>query len=243
MSLVLGIISGKGGTGKSTVSYGLGAAFSSLNKSVLIVDLDEGLRCIDLISGIEESVTNDLSDILNGNSLDTALYNSKFYKNIFIIPAPADTGSANYVNLSEFVKSVKDKFDVVIFDFPAGIDYDKLASLGADSHFIAVCNLDPVSVKDAAAIKSKLPLTDNEPRLIINRFNVEYIKDGVYGNIDDIIDKSGLRLLGIVSGSVELMTLSLTHKLNIKGKPFKSFLRIAKRITGEEVKLPKPEKI
>lgn len=243
MGLIISIISGKGGTGKSTVSFGLGTAFGKLGKSVLLVDLDEGLRCLDMLAGIDDTVVNDLSDILEGSPFDSAIYKAACYDGIYIIPAPLSTGSLNYVNLSAFTESVKDAFDVIIFDFPAGIDYDKLSAMGNNAFFLTVCNMDPVSLRDAALVKNLLPVSKNEPRLIINRFNIEYIKDGVYKGIDDMIDCAGLRLLGLVPGSTELMTLSLSHRLSEKEKPFKAFLRIAKRLSGEDVPLPKPSKI
>lgn len=243
MGQILSIVSGKGGTGKSTVSYGLGIAFCEMGKSVLLVDLDEGLRSLDIISGIDDLVVKDLSDILEGDSLDSGIYKSKYYDNMYIIPAPLHQGSINYINLSEFLKQVKDRFDIIIFDFPAGIDPDKLSAVGYYGTFISVSNMDPVSLRDVSSVKSGLPQSKFEPRLIINRFNIEYIKDGVYGDIDGMIDKAELRLLGLIPGSCELMMLSLTHKLNKKGKPFAAFKRIAKRISGEDIKLPKPSKI
>ena len=196
MSLRLCVISGKGGTGKSTVSFGLAAAFCSLGKSVVIVDLDEGLRCIDTLAGIDDIVVNDLSDILEGGSADNAVYNAKYVDNLKIIPAPANTGVINYVNLSAFSKRLEGTADVIIFDFPAGIDQFKLKAAGENSVFLVVANMDGISLKDAAAIKERLPQTESEPRLIINRFNAEYIKDGVWSSIDSMINTANLRLCG-----------------------------------------------
>ena len=243
MSLILGVISGKGGTGKSTVSYGLSVAFSKMNKSVLLVDLDEGLRCLDTLAGLDEKITNDLSDLLLGAAIDNATYKSEMYDNLYLVPAPINIGVINYVNMSDFHKRVNGKFDVIIYDFPAGIDIDKLTAIGDNAKFIIVSNSDIISLKDAAAIKNRLPYTKEEPRIIINRFFKEFIKDGIWGSIDDMIDTSGIRLIGIVPSSLEAATLSISHKFTKNSRVLKAFSRIAKRLCGEEVLLPKINKI
>ncbi|MBR0465909.1 MAG: AAA family ATPase [Clostridia bacterium] len=243
MLKTFGIVSGKGGTGKSTVSYGLSVAFSKMNKSVLLVDLDEGLRCLDTIMGLDKKVTNDLSDLLFGAPIENAVYKSEIYENLNLVPAPCDTGVINYVNLSDFHKRVSKIYDIIIYDFPAGIDVDKLTAIGDEAKFIIVSNSDGISLKDAAAVKNNLPKTKEEPRIIINRFFNEFIKDGIWGSIDDMIDASGLRLIGIVPSSLEAATLSVSHKFAKNSRVFSAFQRIAKRLCGEEVLLPKINKI
>ena len=243
MGICLATTSGKGGTGKSTISCGLSLAFAKMGKKVLLVDMDEGLRCLDLILGIDHEVVFDLSDILGGAPISNGIYTSPKYPLIDVIPAPSQIGNINADALAEFAKEVKSSYDVVIFDFPAGLDFSLYSSIGSDAQFFAVCNPDPVSVRDAAAVCAALPATKTEPRLIINRFDAEYIKKKIYSNIDDIIDISGFRLIGIVPQSSELMLLSVTHTLKPKSRAFKSLYRIAKRLLGDDVKLPKIKKI
>lgn len=243
MAMKFCVVSGKGGTGKSTVSFGLAAAFSALGKNVLLVDLDEGLRCLDTLLGVNHAVVNDLSDLFEGDPVENALYNSEFYENLSLVPAPDSIGVINYANLLDFDKRLGDSFDVVIYDFPAGIDRDKLGALSGTAQFLVVSNMDGISLKDAAAIRMSLSKTQKEPRLIINRFYSDYIKDGIWDNIDSMIDKSGVRLLGIIPASFECATLSITHKFNKKGRAFSAFKRIAKRLCGEDVLLPKISKI
>ena len=134
-------------------------------------------------------------------------------------------------------------FDVVIFDFPAGLDFSLYSAIGNDVQFLTVCNPDPVSVRDAAQVCASLPHTTRDPRLIINRFDAEYIKKKIYNNIDDIIDISGFRLIGLVPQSKELMLLSVTHKIPNNSKAFKALYRIANRLDGKDVRLPKVKKI
>lgn len=243
MGICLATTSGKGGTGKSTVSCGLALAFAKMNKTVLLIDMDEGLRCLDLLLGVDHKVVYDLADILNGAPVSNGTYISPSNSLISIIPAPRELGSISADLLSAFANKIKSLYDVVIFDFPAGLDFSLYTAIGEDTQFLTVCNPDPVSVRDAAAVCSSLPKTLYEPRLIINRFDAEYIKKKIYNNIDDIIDISGFRLLGIIPQSSDLLLLSITHNIKKKTKAFKALFRIAKRLCGEESRLPKIKKI
>lgn len=243
MGICLATTSGKGGTGKSTVSCGLSLAFAKMGKTVLLIDMDEGLRCLDLLLGIDSNVVYDLSDILDGSPITNAIYPIPVNPLISVIPAPSKPGSVTAEALSLFAEKVKALYDVVIFDFPAGLDFSLYTAIGNDVQFLTICNPDPVSVRDAAAVCSSLPESKLAARLIINRFDAEYIKKKIYSNIDDIIDTSGFRLLGLVPQSTDLMLLGINHKIKPRTRAFKSCLRIAKRLCGEDVRLPKIKKI
>lgn len=243
MGICFATTSGKGGTGKSTVSCGLAIAFSKMGKTVLLVDMDEGLRCLDLLLGIDHKVVFDLSDILKGAPIADGTYTLPQNSLISVIPAPRQIGNINSNALAAFAQMVKSMYDVVIFDFPAGLDFSLYSAIGDDAQFLSICNPDPVSVRDAGAVCASLPQNKKAARLIINRFDAEYIKKKIYSNIDDIIDISGFRLLGLVPQSKDLMLISITHNIHKKTRAFKALFRIAKRLSGEEVRLPKIKKI
>ncbi len=243
MAICLATTSGKGGTGKSTVSCGLSLAFAKMGKSVLLIDMDEGLRCLDLLLGVDNNVVFDLSDVLNGTLLTNAIYTIPTNKLINVIPAPSQLGSVTAEALSDFAKKIKPLYDVIIFDFPAGLDFSLYSAIGDDTQFLTICNPDPVSVRDAAAVCAALPENKNAARLIINRFDAAFIKKKIYSNIDDIIDASGFRLLGLIPQSVDLMMLSINHNIKPRTRAFKACLRIAKRLCGEDIRLPKIKKI
>lgn len=243
MSQVYAVTSGKGGVGKSTVAVGLAFAFTKLNKKTLLVDMDEGLRCLDLMLGADESAVFDLSDILIGREMSDAVYEAESIKGLYLIPAPSDTGRIDAFSFSGFVKQAAEKFDVVIFDFPAGIDFSLYNCLPGGTLFLTVAVPDPVSVRDAATVSEKLSDISCPSRLIINNFSYSLIRRRLFRNIDDIIDSAGLQLLGVVPHSEELMLLSVRHSLKPNGKPMAAFLRIAKRLCGEHIFLPKLKKI
>ena len=243
MALCFAVTSGKGGTGKSTVSSGLALAFSKLNKKVLLIDLDEGLRCLDLFFGIDQNVVFDLSDAFSGRSASDVIYKAPDNDLINIIPAPASINKIDANALADFITKQHQDYDIIILDMPAGVDLSVLSVIANELFFITVSNADPVSVRDAAAIAALLPEGRAEPRLIINRFEPKLIKKGLYDNIDVIIDKSCLRLIGIVPNDTELLLLPINHTLKKSGKAFKALSRIALRLSGADVQLPKLSKI
>lgn len=243
MGICIATTSGKGGTGKSTISVGLAFCFAKMKKSVALVDMDAGLRCLDLMLGVDGEIVFDLSDVLSGHDISDASYQAPSNDLINVIPAPISLSRIDCAGLAAFSNKIKSMYDIVIFDFPAGIDFSLYRALDKKTQFIVVCNPDPVSVRDASAVCNNLPDTLCEPRLVINRFDSQFIKKGIYSNIDDIIDISGFRLIGIVPQSNELMLLSASHHLNHKCKAFKALNRIARRLCGEELRLPKTKKI
>lgn len=240
---VFAVTSGKGGVGKSTVSVGLAFSFAKRGQRVLLVDMDEGLRCLDLMLGIDKTAVFDLSDVLTGTALDDAIYASPLRENLFLIPAPQDVGKICAFELSKLANELKRAYDTVIFDFPAGVDFSLYGCLPKDTVYITVAVPDPVSVRDAATVSNKLADLSLEARLIINRFELNASRKYTQKNIDGIIDTAALRLLGLVPESEELKMFSLTHKLSRKGKAASAFDRIAARLSGENVLLPKLKKI
>lgn len=244
MENIFALTSGKGGVGKSTVALGLATAFSALNKTVLLIDMDQGLRCLDLMLGISEKVAFDISDVLDGRDAESAIYGTAQDPRIFLMPAPMQIGSIKGVTFGEFIREAALNFDVVIIDFPAGIDFSLYSFLPDQTHFITVCTPDPVSLRDASLAGDKLySMGKQNVRLIINKFDISYIKNKVYPNIDSIIDIAGLRLIGIIPSDINLTVNQAASKLTKKGRAYKAFLRLAKRLNGQDVKLPKPKKI
>lgn len=243
MGQVYAVTSGKGGVGKSTVAVGLASAFVQLGKKVLLVDMDEGLRCLDLMLGVDKSTVFDLSDILMGKEIDDAVYSVDGYNGLYLVPAPADIGKIDAFSFSVFARDAAGLYDTVIFDFPAGMDFSLYTGLPEGTLFLTVAVPDPVSVRDAAAVSSRLYEMSCPSRLVINNFTYSFVKRNLHRNIDDIIDSAGLQLVGVIPHSEELAFLSVNHRLKRKGKSNAAFLRLAGRLSGEQILLPKLKKI
>ena len=176
MGHVYAVTSGKGGVGKSTVAAGLAFAFVKLNKKTLLVDMDEGLRCLDLMLGVDKSAVFDLSDILMGKEISDVVYSVDGTDGLYLIPAPSSPGMIDAYRFTAFAKKAAELYDTVIFDFPAGIDFSLYSCLPEGTLFLTVAVPDPVSVRDAAAVSGMLSDISCTSKLIINNFRCRLVK-------------------------------------------------------------------
>lgn len=243
MGKIIAVNSGKGGVGKSTVSAGLGVAFSNMGKKVLLVDMDEGLRCLDLMLDVDREAVFDLSDIILGKEIEDAVYKSPLGQNLYLVVAPAKEGMVDPFSLSCFAKEAAELFDIVIFDFPAGLNLQLYSALPETTQYLTVAVPDPISIRDASVIGAKISDLSLNARLIVNRFKYKQSLRQRVKNVDSIIDRTSIRLIGIVPESKEISELSMRHKIPKKSPAAKAFQRIAQRLDGKQVLLPKPNKI
>lgn len=245
MSNITVVLSGKGGVGKSTVSIGIAAAFERKSKKVLLIDMDEGLRCLDLMLGISEGVVYDVTDIFNSVPVIDAVYPVPNHNGLFLMPAGLKYKNAiDSFGFSDFVMAVSEKFDEIIIDMPAGIDFRVIEKLKKDARVLVVCNPDKVSLRDGFYVFSALAdMQFKKTRLVINKFVSSFVKKGVYDNIDDIIDKTGMRLIAILPEDRKLPVYQSKCVIRKSGKLVRAFSRLADRLDGESVPLPDIKKI
>ena len=240
MGLATVITSGKGGVGKSTVSVGLGRALARRGRRVLLIDCDAGLRSLDRMTGVEENLLFDISDVVYGRCAPAeAIYPCADGDGLFLLPAPSNAESMIRPGvMRKLVPLLKRYYDHVLLDSPAGVGGGfRSASCAADRALI-VCNPDPVCVRGASAVGSLLKkLSVEEQRLVINRFNGKFFEEtGVYDDLDGIIDAAGIRLFGVVPEDFSLASSFLTGKrAKDTSKGMMALHRMAGRLEGETV--------
>lgn len=238
------ITSGKGGVGKTTTTANIGTALAAMGKKVVVVDGDTGLRNLDVLMGLENRIVFTLIDVVEERCrLKQALIKDKRFPNLFLLPT-AQTRDKNDISPEEMlnvVDELKDEFDYVIIDCPAGIEQGfENAVIGAD-RAIVVVNPEVTSVRDADRVIGKLDAKGLDRHdLLINRLNNEMVKKGDMLNINDIIETLSVKLLGVVPDDRNI-TIS-TNKgepivLDDKAFSGQAFKNIARRITGEDVPL------
>ena len=238
MGLLTVIASGKGGSGKSTCSIGLATAFSKRGRKVLLIDIDEGLRCLDLMLGVSDKLVFDLSDILNYHKAleDVVL---KVNDNIDLIAAPSEIDSYSKVDFGKFLYKVTDIYDNVIVDCPAGIDPIFYKAIPPFADVLIIESLDMIGCRSATVLYSMLEAAGIQHKyLIVNKFDYYQLSKNPSLTFDEIIDKSGLMLRGIIPNDNSLGLLSLRGNLYHKSYAFKAFSRIADRLEGKNVPLP-----
>ncbi|MEG0772349.1 septum site-determining protein MinD [Clostridium sp.] len=236
------ITSGKGGVGKTTTTANIGTALAAMDKKVVVIDGDTGLRNLDVLMGLENRVVFTLLDVIEGRCrLKQALIKDKRFNNLFLLPT-AQTRDKNDVEINEMLKIVNElklEFDYVIIDCPAGIEQGfENAVVGADWAIIVV-NPEITSVRDADRVIGKLDAKGLERHeLVVNRINFEMTKNGDMLNIEDIKDCLAIKVIGVVPDDRKV-TVSTNRGepivLDTTALAGQAFKNIAKRIVGEEV--------
>lgn len=244
MGVSIVITSGKGGVGKTTTTANIGTALASLGKKVVVIDGDTGLRNLDVLLGLENRIVYTIIDVIEGRCrLKQGLIKDKRFQNLCLLPT-AQTKDKDDIKPQEMLKIVnelKEEFDYVLIDSPAGIEQGfENAVIGAERAIIVV-NPEITSVRDADRVIGKLDSKGLEDHaVIINRLNYEMTKNGDMLDVADIIETLSIKLLGVVPDD-----RNVTISTN-KGEPIvldenayagQAFRNIAKRIMGEEVPL------
>lgn len=246
MGRLIAVTSGKGGAGKSSVSVHLATSLSLMQNKVLVVDLDAGMRCLDIMLGVSDRMIFDLNDVLKNNKTidEAAIKVPSINGKLYFLGAPLKD-RIEPLELAEFVSSATEKFDFVILDFPAGAVDELYSALPRYTEMLVVCNADTVSLRDAAIMGTDLrELKFMSIRLVLNRVSFDNMRCGITANIDEVIDSSGIRLIGVVPQSMDVyMSCCSGQALNKKCRAAKAFTRIAKRIMGYDIPLMSYKKI
>ncbi len=242
MDKVLVVTSGKGGTGKSTLATSIGIAFAKMDKKVLLIDCDCGMRGLDIMLGVSKNLVFDISDAVSGNcKTQHIIYPCPYIENLYLIPAPQSVeDEISGGILKKFIKNIESDYDYIIIDSPAGIGKNfEVAVIPADLCLVIV-NAEPTSVRGCEYVKKRLEdLNKKNIRMVINKFSKrEFKRSGAYYDLDEVIDKVGLQLLGVVEENKAVVSaIQKGVAYNKECKALKEIENIAKRINGENVPL------
>ncbi len=242
MSKVIVVASGKGGTGKSTVAASLGVAFAGRNRRVLLIDCDSGMRGLDIMLGVSKSLVFDIADVVSGNcKTEHIIYPCSHTNGLYLIPAPqkAEDELSPGV-LGQFIESVEDQYDIIIIDSPAGVGKGFETAVYPAQTCIVVANAEPTSVRGCVNVRRRLTeLGKEDICLVINRLSKrEFFKMNFYADLDEIIDETQIRLIGVVPESLQVVAaiqrgIACTEEC----KALTAFRRIAGRLEGEKLPL------
>lgn len=245
MGEVITFTSGKGGVGKTTTTANVGVGLSLLDKKVVLVDTDIGLRNLDVVMGLENRILYNLVDVLTGRCrLKQALIRDKRYPNLWIIPSSCSNDSKNSLSekqMKSLLDDLREEFDYVLIDSPAGIDEGfRLATSDADS-VIVVTTPQIAAIHDADCViqllkRKKAPKIS----LLINCFRRQMVRDGNMLDIPDICELLEMEPLGVVLEDEEIIVCQ-NHGEPVIGKHTVSegcYQNIARRLVGEELEIP-----
>jgi len=243
MSEVIVITSGKGGVGKTTTSANLGTALAQNNMKVCLIDTDIGLRNLDVVMGLENRIVYNLVDVVEGKCrIKQALIKDKKYPNMFLLPSAQtrDKTSVSPEQMKALVNELREDFDYIILDCPAGIEQGfKNAIAGADRALI-VTTPEVSAIRDADRIIGLLEANGiTEIDLIVNRLKVDMIKRGDMMSIEDVVDILSIDLIGAVPDDDNIV-ISTNQGEPLAGTDClagRAYTNISRRVMGEEVPL------
>lgn len=241
MGSVIVVTSGKGGTGKTSITGGVGSCLARLGKSVLCIDMDIGLRNLDISLGLSDRALMDFSDVVFGRcSLEKAAVSHPDLPGLSLLTAPMSfTPQLTQWQVQELLDAARKRYDYIMIDSPAGLGPGfQLASCGADRALVVSTN-DASSLRDAQRTVMELDrLGRGNLHLVVGRVEKKLLRS-LHTTIDDAMDAAGLPLLGVVPED-----RNVPYALNT-GIPLRecsnyaarAYENIARRIMGQRIPL------
>jgi len=255
MAKVVVVTSGKGGVGKTTTTAAMGAALAQIGQKVVIVDFDVGLRNLDLVMGAERRVVYDLVNVIQGIAkLQQALIRDKRIDTLALLPASQtrDKDALTEEGVRRVIGQLRQMFDWVICDSPAGIERGATLAMRFADIAIIVTNPEVSSVRDSDRIIGLLDAKTLkaergeriDKHLLITRYDQGRATRGEMLGIDDVLEILSTPLLGIIPESEEVLrasNLGSPVTLNNPGSgAARAYSDAARRLMGEDIEMTVP---
>ena len=241
MGEVIVITSGKGGVGKTTTSANVGTGLAKLDKKVVLIDTDIGLRNLDVVLGLENRIVYNLVDVVEGNCrIKQALIKDKRYPNLYLLPSAQtrDKSSVTPEQMKKLTAQLKEEFDYIILDCPAGIEQGFQNAIAGADRALVVTTPEVSAVRDADRIIGLLEANEmGQTHLVINRLRMDMVKRGDMMSADDVVEILAVDLIGIVPDDENIVVATnqgepLVGNDTLAGQ---AYMNICKRIIGEDI--------
>ena len=241
MSEVMVITSGKGGVGKTTTTANIGTGLALLGYSVVLIDTDIGLRNLDVVMGLENRIIYNLVDVVEGNCrMKQALIRDKRCQNLYLLPSAQtrDKSSVNPGQMRKLVGDLREEFDYILLDCPAGIEQGFQNAIAGADRALVVTTPEVSAIRDADRIIGLLEASQmQEIDLIVNRVRMDMVRRGDMMSVADVADILAVNVIGAVPDDEDVVISAnqgepLVDTDTVAGQ---AYLNICKRITGESV--------
>lgn len=254
MAKVIVVTSGKGGVGKTTTSAALSAGLALKGFKTAVIDFDVGLRNLDLIMGCERRVVYDFINVINGDAkLHQALIKDKRLDNLFVLPTSQtrDKDALTQDGVERVIAELRNDFDYVICDSPAGIERGAFLAMYFADEAIVVSNPEVSSVRDADRMiglltskSRKAEQGESVPQhLLLTRYDGERVEKGEMLKVEDVQDILAVPLLGIVPECPSVLQASNVGQpviLDDKSIAGRAYAEAVARLLGEDVPVTVP---
>ena len=246
MSEVIVITSGKGGVGKTTTSANVGTGLAILGYKVVLIDTDIGLRNLDVVMGLENRIVYNLVDVVEGSCrMKQALIRDKRYPNLYLLPSAQtrDKSSVNPEQMIKLVDDLRDEFDYILLDCPAGIEQGFYNAIAGADRALVVTTPEVSAIRDADRIIGLLEHAGmGEMDLIVNRIRGDMVRRGDMMSLGDVMDILAVNILGAVPDDENIViSTNQGEPLVGMGSPAgEAYLDICRRLMGENVPVTDP---
>ncbi|TLM65908.1 MAG: septum site-determining protein MinD [Deltaproteobacteria bacterium] len=249
MSKVIVVTSGKGGVGKTTTSAAFATGLALRGYKTVVIDFDVGLRNLDLIMGCERRVVYDLINVINGEgALSQALIKDKRVENLAILPASQtrDKEALTLDGVGRIIDELKERFDYVICDSPAGIEKGAITAMYYADEALVVTNPEVSSVRDSDRIigmlasKTRRAELDHEPvkeHLVVTRYDPQRVDKGEMLSVSDVQEILAIPFLGVIPESKAVLVASnsgVPVTLETASDAGQAYFDVIDRFLGEE---------
>jgi septum site-determining protein MinD len=259
LAKVVVITSGKGGVGKTTTAAAFAAGLALRGHKTVVIDFDVGLRNLDLIMGCERRVVFDFINVINGDAiLNQALIKDKRNDNLYIFPTSQtrDKDALKREGVDRVLEELKQQFDYIVCDSPAGIEHGAITALYFADSAIIVTNPEVSSVRDSDRIIGILASRSrraerNEPpvelNLLLTRYDPVRVSKGEMLTVEDVKEILSIPLLGVIPESESVLRASNTGTpvaFDPESSAGRAYLDAVARFLGEqrEMRFVKPER-
>ena len=240
MSTVIAVTSGKGGTGKTSLTGAVGSCLAALGHPTLCIDMDVGLRNLDLSLGLSDRALMDFTDVTQGRCpLERAVVEHPNIQGLFLLTAPFSlSGSVSREDMRALLDQARQTFEYILLDAPAGLGECFLLAVCGCDRALVVSTPDASALRDAQRTVGELGrLGVQEIHLVVNRVQPKLLKK-LHTTIDDAMNTAGLPLLGVVPEDANVMLCANQGKPLIlhanKGAAI-GYRNVALRLTGRRV--------
>lgn len=244
MGNVITVASGKGGTGKTSITAGIACAMCALGEKVLLIDADMGIKSLDMVLGMTDRTIFSYADVIKGlSSLREAAVTHPVVKNLSMLTAPSfeEMEEVGDQELAAFLALARKNYTYIFIDCAAGFSSDIVRFASLSDRAIIVSTSDNTSLRGAQSMAAlMMERGPQNIRIIVNRVRKRMVNRGQAAGVDHAIDKSGLSLLGVVPEDKDVIACANKGQVLILesiGKASKACFNIAQRIRGERVPL------
>ncbi len=233
------ITSGKGGVGKSTATANIGAALAMEGNRVAVIDMDIGLRNLDVLLGLENRIVYTIVDAAKGRcKIKQAAIKDKKIDNLFLIPASQSDNKdvLTTEEITNLCEKLRKEFDFILLDCPAGIEKGFQNSVAAADEAVVICTPEVSSVRDADRVIGLLYARSITPKLVVNRIVPEMVERGDMLSHEDVVDILSIDLIGLVPMDEQVVISTNTGVPLVTQKDSKAgeaLRRIAYRLNGQ----------